>query len=473
MGSNYRQFLEKKSQSDVYSGFKPLWLPDFLFDFQKSLVDWSLRKGKAAIFADCGLGKTPMQLVWAENVIRKTNKPILLLTPLAVAQQTLAEADKFGIEAHRSHEGTVHPNINIANYERLHYFNPSDFSGVVCDESSIIKHCGGSTQKHLTRFMAKTPYRLLCTATAAPNDYVELGTSSEALGCLSHSDMLSRFFAQTDGKRKSVEEAKLARLSRGNYYQKLSYRVAQQIGNWKLRPHAETPFWKWVCSWARACRKPSDLGFSDELFLLPALQERHHIIEPKRPKDGMLFTLPAFGLHAEREERKRTLTERSEKVADLVSKSDSAVIWCHLNAEGDMLEQVVPGAVQIAGKDSDDKKEEIFAAFANGEVKKLITKSKIGGLGLNWQHCNHVVTYASHSYESYYQSIRRCWRFGQKRPVTVDIISTTGEAYVRDNMTRKAKAAEEMFVQLIAEMNNALHLRSNGYHQEVQLPSWL
>lgn len=468
----YSEFLERKAQSNYCSGFAPVWMPDFLFDFQKTLVEWALLKGKGAVFADCGLGKTPMQLVWAENVIRKTNKPVLILTPLAVAQQTVGEATKFGIQAERSREGEIHPNINVANYERLHHFNPDDFSGIVCDESSIIKHFGGSTQKHLTRFMCKLPYRLLATATAAPNDYIELGSSSEALGDLTYSDMLSRFFAQTDNKRKTADDLKIDRAG-GNYYQKLSYRVAQQIGNWKLKPHAELPFWKWVCSWARACRKPSDLGFADSKFKLPILTEQHHIIEPKTPADGMLFTLPAFGLHAEREERRRTLIERSEKVAELVSESDSAVIWCHLNPEGDMLEQVVPGAVQVAGKDSDAKKEEVFTAFANGQIKKLITKSKIGGLGLNWQHCNHVVTYASHSYESYYQSVRRCWRFGQKRPVRVDIISTTGEAYVRDNMTRKAKAAEQMFEQLIQEMNNAIRVTTNGYHEEVKLPSWL
>lgn len=472
----YKNFLITRSQLAGDYGFEPLWLPDSLFDFQQALVQWSIRKGRAAIFADCGLGKTPMQLVWAENVVRKTNKPVLLLTPLAVAQQTVKEAAKFDIEAHRSREGEVHPNINVVNYERLHNFDPNDFGGVVCDESSIIKHFGGSTQKLLTRFMLKCRYRSLWTATAAPNDYPELGTSSEALGYLGHTDMLSRFFNQKDNKKKKVriEDVKAARRARGGeYYAKLSYRVAQQIGNWQLKPHAELPFWKWVCSWARACRKPSDLGFSDGPFILPPLTESHHIVKPTTPAEGMLFVMPVFGLQAERDERRRTLVERSEKVAELVSGSDYAVIWCDLNAEGDKLEEVVPGSVQIAGKDPDEKKEEIFTAFSQGQIKRLITKAKIGGMGLNWQHCNHVVTYASHSFEQYYQKVRRCWRFGQTRPVQVDIVSTTGEEHVRENMERKAKAADEMFTRLVSEMNNALSLTTTGYHEEVKKPSWL
>jgi len=456
------------------SGFAPLWLPDFLFDFQASVTEWAIRKGRAAIFADCGLGKTPMQLVWAENVVRQTNKRVLILTPLAVAAQTLAEAEKFGIEAHRSRKGELHRGIVVANYERLHHFDPADFAGVVCDESSILKHFSGATQKAVTRFMLKVPYRLLCTATAAPNDYIELGTSSEALGELGYSDMLSRFFRQTDKQPHRMEEIKQWRQhGSGNHFGKLSFRVSQSIGQWRLKGHAVTPFWRWVCSWARACRRPSDLGFSDEGFVLPRLIEREHIIEPRRPADGMLFTLPAFGLKEERDERRRTLDERCELVADLVSHADPAVVWCHLNAEGDRLERAIADCRQVKGANTDDEKEETYHAFLTGETRVLVIKPKIGAWGLNWQHCAHVVTFATHSYEQHYQAVRRCWRFGQTRPVTVDIVSTEGERNVRANMTRKAEAADHMFTQLVAEMNQAQRVtRVADDATDVEVPSW-
>lgn len=471
---NYSDFIDRKSQSGARDGFEPIWMPDFLFDFQRALVDWSLRKGKSAIFADCGLGKTPMQLVWAENVVRKTNKPVLILTPLAVGPQTLGEAAKFDIEAHRSREGEVNPGINITNYERLHYFRPDDFGGVVCDESSILKHFTGVTQKEVTRFMAKVPYRLLCTATAAPNDYYELGTSSEALGALGYSDMLARFFMQDDKKKSRMNEVKLAREFRsGSHYQKLAYRVSQQIGQWRLKGHAELPFWQWVCSWAMACRKPSDLGFDDSNFILPPLNVRDHIITPQRPADGMLFTVPAFGLKEERDERRRTLEERADLAASLTAHGRQAIVWCHLNSEGDILEETIPGAVQVAGANSDEEKEEAYTAFSEGKIRVLVIKPKIGAWGMNWQNCSHVVTFASHSYEQYYQSIRRCWRFGQKFPVTVDIISTEGEVHVRESMIRKSEAADQMFEHLVANMNNATHITRAEYHKQPEMPKWL
>jgi len=473
--AKYAAFLSIKTQGGTAHGFAPLWMPDFLFDFQAALVEWAIQKGRAAIFADCGLGKTPMQLVWAENVARNTNKRVLILTPLAVAAQTVREGEKFGIATHRSHDGNLTGHIIVANYERLHYFRPEDFAGVVCDESSILKHFGGATQKALTRFMLKVPYRLLCTATAAPNDYAELGTSSEVLGVLGHSDMLSRFFVMEDAKRHRMNEVKLAREARtGNYFQKLSYRVAQQMGAWRLKGHAEVPFWRWVCSWARACRMPSDIGFEDGAFSLPPLLEREHIVEPVTPPNGMLFTLPAFGLAEERDERRRTMTERCSLVAGLLAHADPAIVWCHLNAEGDRLAAMIPDAVQVKGADESEAKEEAYGAFAAGAVRVLITKPKIGAWGLNFQHCAHVVTFASHSYEQYYQSVRRCWRFGQTRPVTVDIVATTGERHVRDNMVRKAKAAREMFDALVAQMNAAMHIpREPGHSITLEIPAWL
>jgi hypothetical protein len=470
---NYTEFLERKSQCGGDNGFDPIWMPEFLFPFQRALTSWSLKKGRSAIFADCGLGKTPMQLVWAENVARKTNKPVLIATPLAVSQQTINEASKFGIEATRSQDGTVH-RITVTNYERLEHFEPSDFGAMVCDESSILKHFGGTTQKRVTRFMSKMPYRLLCTATAAPNDYPELGTSAEALGEIGYSDMLSRWFKQDDKKKYRMNEVKLARGGRsGNHYARLAYRVSQQIGQWHLKAHAETPFFKWVCSWARACRWPSDLGFDDGKFRLPPLIERHHVVTPKTPQDGALFTLAAFGLKEERAERRRTLAERCGLVADLVNHNKAALVWCHLNVEGDTLERLIPGSVQVAGSDTDEKKENALMDFAAGNIRVLITKPRIAGFGLNFQHCGHVVTFASHSYEQYYQSIRRCWRFGRHNDVTVDVVSTEGEQHVRDNMIRKAEASSVMFDNLVRLMNESMRASRSAYNNEVEVPAWL
>ena len=481
MSATYEEFIERKSQSGAGDGFAPVWMPDFLFPFQSHLVDWAVRRGRAAIFADCGLGKTPMQLVWAENVMRKTNRPVLILTPLAVGAQTVAEGAKFGIECARSRDGSIPGGgaIVVTNYEKLHLFDPADFAGVVCDESSIIKHATGATQKAVTRFMSKTQYRLLCTATAAPNDYIELGTSSEALGEIGRSDMLSRFFRMLDNKGQDAERAEQARAESrvavsNNHYAKLAYRVSQTIGQYRLKGHAVTPFWRWVASWARACRKPSDLGFSDNGFALPRLIEREHTIEPLRPADGMLFTMPAFGLSEERDERRRTLTERCEFVAELVAHDRPAVVWCHMNAEGDLLEELIPGAIQVKGANTDDEKEAAYQAFGEGSARVLVIKPKIGAWGLNWQHCNHVVTFATHSYEQHYQAVRRCWRFGQQREVTVDIVSTEGERHVRENMARKARAADVMFSELVAQMTSATKIaRASTHNKTMEVPSWL
>lgn len=471
----YKEFLEKKAQSDIYEGFDSIFMPDYLFDFQKYLVEWSLKKGKAAIFADCGMGKTPIQLVWAENIVRKTNKRVLILTPLAVSYQTVEEGEKFGIECFRSTDGKTKGKITVTNYEKLHLFNSDDYTGIVCDESSILKHFGGATQKTVTRFMSKKPFRLLATATPSPNDFYELGTSCEALGVLSYSEMLSRFFNQTDGKDYRTNQIKLLREERKatNYYKKLAYRTAQQMRQWKMKPHAEKAFWKWVCSWARSCRLPSDLGFSDSKFILPELHKNDHIVMPKEPPPGYLFTPELFGLNQEREERKRTMDERINLVVDLANTNDFVFIACHLNIEGDLIEKSIPGSVQVAGKDSDDKKEERLLGFAKGKFKVLITKPKIGAWGLNYQHCNHIITFATHSFEQYYQFVRRCWRFGQKRPVIVDLISTEGETAVRNNMERKAKASREMFDKIVKYMDQSTWIEKTKYEMKVEIPSWL
>ena len=467
---DYRTFLVRKQQLDGDHGFTPEYQPEFLFDFQRHLVEWACRKGRAAIFAGCGLGKTPIQLAWAESVVRHTNKPVLILTPLAVSHQTVREAEKFGIEAHRSGDGKVMPNITVANYERLAKFDPDDFGGVVCDEASIIKHWSGATQKGVTRFLSKMPYRLLCTATPAPNDYIEMGTHSEALGDLTYSDMLATFFRQiSDDEKKRRATADDVIHSR-----RLSWRVIQSFGQYAMKPHAFEPFWKWVSSWARACRKPSDLGpYDDERFRLPDLIRRDHTITPKQPPDGWLFTIPAFGLNQERGERRRTLDERAELVADLTRESDSAVVWCHLNPEGDRLEKEIPGAVQVKGSQSEGEKEERLLAFLDGQARVLVTKPKIAGLGLNLQHCAHVVTFVDHSYEQFHQCVRRCWRFGQKRPVTLDVIATEGEINVRRNMERKEKLADQMFEAVVNFMNDAAKAHVRKPTSKMEAPPWL
>jgi len=453
---DYMEFLERKSQIDAGDGFDPVFMPDFLFDFQRALIEWSLRKGRSAIFADCGLGKTPMELVWAQNVVQHTNENVLIITALAVGAQMVQEAAKFGIEVHRSHDGIAHRGITITNYEQLHKFNPADFVGTVCDESSIIKNYNGTRRGEITHFMRKMEYRLLATATAAPNDYLELGTSSEALGYLGHMDMLARFF-------------------KNDLNNSASGRMRGEVIKWRFKGHAEVPFWKWVCSWARAMRRPSDLGFDDTRFILPPMVEQEHLVEVSSLADGMLFALPAVGLKEQRDERRRTIDDRAAKVASLVNPtSEQALVWCHLNEEGDMLERMIPDAVQVSGSDKDEAKEEKLLAFANGQARVLITKPKIADFGMNFQRCHHVTFFPSHSFEQYYQGVRRCWRFGQTSPVKVDIVTTEGELGVLKNLQRKAQNADKMFSNLVAEMNASLNIaRSSNFTKSQEVPQWL
>lgn len=460
MTVQYETFLDRKSQLRGGRGFDPIWMPDFLFPFQQALTEWSIQQGRAALFADCGLGKSVMELVWAENIVRKTNKPVLILTPLAVSHQFVREGDKFGIECVRSSDGTLPhgARVIVANYERLHHFEPSDFAGVVCDESSMLKCFDGKRRAFVTHFMRKTPYRLLATATAAPNDYIELGTSSEALGDLGHMDMLARFF-KNDTKTLHIHGSK-----HGDF----------TSARWRLKPHAEKYFWRWVCSWARACRKPSDLGFGDDDFVLPDLRTSETVVKATSLAPGMLFEMPATNLNEQRQEQRRTIHERCEAAADTLRHVESGIAWCQLNDESGLLQRLIPGAVAVAGSDPDDKKEEAFRAFAAGDVRVMVTKPTIGGFGLNWQHCADMTFFPSHSFEQYYQAIRRCWRFGQKRPVNVNVVTTEGGAGILDNLNRKAKQAEDMFALLVELMNDPAHIGRNQYGiEQEEVPTWL
>lgn len=453
--ADYAAFLDGKVQVGSDGGFGPTWVPDFLFDFQRLLVEWSVRKGRAAILASCGLGKTPCQLVWAENVVRHTNRPVLVLTPLAVAGQTVREAEKFGVDSVRSRNGLfpTGARVVVTNYDQLHKFRPGDFAGVVCDESACIKHMDAKRTAAVTEFLRTLPYRLLCTATPAPNDYDELGTSAEALGELGYQDMITKFFKQQTSKD----------------------HLGWGRTKYRLKGHAERDFWRWVCSWSRAVRRPSDLGCDDTRFVLPPLETVEHVVSARTKRPGYLLDLPASTLPEQREERRRTLRERCERVAELVSGTGRpAVCWCHLNAEGDLLARLIPGAVQVSGSDPDELKEERLLAFAAGQIRVLVSKPVIAAWGLNWQHCAHQTFFPSDSYEQYHQAIRRSWRFGQTDFVRVDVVSSEGERGVLDNLNRKAAAAELMYDRLVELMNESLSIRrDNPFTAAAELPPWL
>jgi hypothetical protein len=452
----YSEFLQAKISEGASHGFEPLFMPDCMIDFQKEMCSYAVRKGRAGLFEDCGMGKTLQFLTWAQNVVEHTNKPVLILTPLAVAAQTIREAAKFGIEATRSNDGKVTGKIVVTNYEKLHFFNWQDFVGVVCDESSVLKNQDAARRMAITNFMKKIPYRLLTTATAAPNDYIELGTSSEALGYLGFVDMLNRFF-KNDQNNSAMR------------------RMYGEAPKWRFRGHAEVPFWRWICSWSRAIRRPSDLGFADGDFILPALTETEHAVKARKLAPGMLFPIPARNLPEQREESKRTIEERCQKIAELMDHDRPGFVGCHLNDEADILEKLIPGAVQVSGREkSDEAKEEKLIGFADGDFRVLVTKPKIGAHGLNFQHCNHIAYFPSHSYEQYYQWVRRCWRFGQKSPVHVDLVLTEGQRKVMENLRRKSIAADKMFERLVQNMRHASGIKvENKMINKGSLPSWM
>lgn len=456
--SDYQSFLANKAQLYGKFGFAPHFIPDMAKDFQAHLIEWALVKGRAAVFADCGLGKTLIQLACAENVVRETNKPVLILTPLAVANQTVREGEKFGIECERVSDGDItgKAKIVVTNYERLHYFDHTQFAGCICDESSILKNVNGKHKAQIIEFMRRMKYRFLFTATAAPNDYMELGNSSECLGDLGYMDMLAKYFKNEQNSLHAVSSWK-------------------EGGKWRFRGHAERDFWRWVCSWARAMRKPSDLGFSDDGYHLPKLIMTEHIVRAMEHNPEYLFALPAFTMEEQRDEQRRSVKERCETAAEFLSDATTpSVAWCHLNEESTLLKNIIPGAVELKGGDNDDRKEEVLDAFQRGEIKCLVTKPKIAGFGLNWQHCAWHSFFPSHSFEQFYQSVRRSWRFGQENDVHVGIISSDGNAGVLANMKRKAANADKLFEQLVQLMNDELAFeRINKFTKEVEAPTWL
>jgi DNA modification methylase/superfamily II DNA or RNA helicase len=443
--TDYAAFLADKQIVAGPVGIEnPPALNAALFPFQRDITEWALRRGRAAIFADCGLGKTLMQLEWARCVAATTQRPVLILAPLAVAEQTEAEAARFGIEA-RYVRQDGDDGILVSNYEMLEHFDVERFAGVVIDESSILKAYDGATRNAIINAAQQVPYRLACTATPAPNDFMELGNHSEFLGVLTRPEMLATFFVHDGGETQT----------------------------WRLKKHARQAFWKWLASWSVMLRKPSDLGYDDTGYELPALSVEQHIVTSP-PDDGSLFALEALGLQERITARRDSVAERARAAAALVNASTEPwVVWCHLNSEADSFRALCPDAVEVRGSDDWDKKRATLTRFAAGGIRVLITKPSIAGFGMNWQHCARMAFLGvSDSWEQYYQATRRCWRFGQKRPVTVHVIASEREGSVVSNLQRKDQQADELARELIAHMSTlnrqALHhtMRTGDQYSE-------
>ena len=455
--SNYAAFIRHKKHSLGDHGFEPVWMPNRSFDFQKHIIKKSVQKGRIAVFADTGLGKTAIQLSIAENIVRKTNKRVLILTPLAVAFQFIQEAQLLGIDdiAHSKGEAPT-KKITVCNYERLHLLNADDFVCVMLDESSILKNFAGKTRDDIVAFIKRVPYRFLSTATPSPNDFIELGNSSEALGYMGYMDMLTKFFKSSQNTADSN---------------------SRNIGEkFYLKPHAEQDFFSWVNQWSMMLRKPSDLGFSDSGYALPALHVNKHVVTNESTwcvnSQASLFAMPAKSMTEVRAEQKVTVKERCEKAVSLAGDKTS-VYWCNLNEESSLLSELDSDAVEIIGGMSIEKKEDILVAFARGEIKRLITKPKMTSMGLNWQHCNHTVFFPTWSYEQYYQSIRRFWRFGQKSEVTCDMVISEGQERVMEALQQKTEKAIELYTKLVSSANTDFSFSVKEFDKTIQLPGFL
>lgn len=457
---DYEDYVRRKLALVIREGLSAKPKECGLFDHQRVLVEWALRRGSAAIFADTGLGKSRMQLAWADTVHRETGGDVLILAPLAVAAQTVTEGAEIGVQVTHCRElEDVRPGVNIINYDRLHKMDCSRFVGVVLDESSVIKHHNAKTFQSLTDAFRTTPYKLCATATPAPNDWTELGTHAEFLGICSRAEMLAEYFCHDGGET--------------------------QV--WRLKGHARSLFWRWVASWGAMIRKPSDLGFDDGRYNLPPLQVHQHTVEScmeSANAAGFLFPMEAGDLSARRDARRQSIDLRVQAAAELVNGNDRPwIVWCDLNAEGDGLRKAIPGAIEIRGSDDADVKEQRLIDFAAGKIRVLITKPSIAGWGLNWQHCRDVAFVGvTDSYEAYYQAVRRCWRFGQTQPVNVHVIASESEGSVVANIRRKEAIADAMAQELSAETNAAVRSEvlgaqraTNPYNntRAMQVPAWL
>ena len=458
MKNDYQKFLEAKRHSIGEFGFEANFIPDCSFDFQKEIIQRAVRKGRIGVFADTGLGKTLIQLSIAKNVVNHTNKKVLILTPLAVGFQFIKEAQDRNItdDIEISKDGRHTKKIVICNYERLHYFDPNDFVGVILDESSILKNFDGKIKNQITSFIKKIPYRFLSTATPSPNDFIELGTSSEALGYMGYMDMLGKFFKNNqnsvDSNNRNIGE---------KFY---------------LKPHAEKDFFAWVNQWSIMVKMPSDIGFSNDRYVLPELIVNKHVVANNSllDIDGQLqmFNRPAKNFNEIRHEVKMTINERCEKALELAH-GKTSVYWVNRNEESSIIRDNDNEAVEIIGSQSIDKKEEILKAFADGEIKRIITKAKMTGMGLNWQYCNHSVFFPTYSYEQYYQAIRRFWRFGQKENVTIDMVISDGQTRVIEALEQKTEKAIQLHKNLTENVNRVFEHKTKEFNKELIKPKFL
>lgn len=430
MGPDYDRWIHTKSSVTTFDSAPIVGVCDAAFPHQRDLILWSLRKGRAAIFADTGLGKTIMQLEWARNVA--TSGRVLLIAPLAVCRQTVDEGARFGVEcAYR--RGDAGDAITVTNYEMAEHFDPGDFAGVVLDESSILKSFTGKTRNMLIDRFGAVPYRLACTATPAPNDFTELGNHSEFLGVKSRVEMLAEYFVHDGGSTK----------------------------DWRIKGHAVDDFWRWVASWGAVIKSPADLGHDDTAYRLPPVEMREHTIRVDHSdawSEGLLFAPQAATLSDQRATRKATTAKRVQMAVDIAARADGPVlVWCEFNREGDALAAAIPDAVQVQGSDDPEVKADRLNGFARGDFRVLVTKPKIAGFGMNWQHCSEMVFMgASHSYEQTYQAIRRCWRFGQRRRVVAHVIRAETEQEILANYRRKEAAAERMAVVMTEKASEVL-----------------
>lgn len=432
----YSDFIQSKRIDNIYSGFEPSNLNPNLFDFQKDVVTWACRKGKAAIFEDCGLGKSIQQLSWANQVHQHTHSNVLIVAPLAVSKQTKREGEKFGIPVNIARtQDDVLPGINITNYEMLDHFNPSNFKGVVLDESSILKNYSGKIRNSIISKFRDIPYKLACTATPSPNDLMELGNHAEFLTDVTRAEMLAMFFVHDSG----------------------------DTAKWRLKKHATVEFWEWICTWAVMMRNPGEIGYTQQSFDLPDLNIIDHCIP------YFLGDIPEkLSMTHRRKSRRETIDDRCQYAADIVNNSDeSFIIWCDLNDESTLLSNLITDSVEIAGRHKSEYKEENMIAFSEEKIKALVTKPKIAGLGMNWQNChNQIFVGLSDSYEQYYQAVRRCWRFGQEYPVNVHIIYSQKEGAVVENIRRKEQIHNDMFVSMINAMQPIT--AKNIQHQSIK-----
>jgi len=461
--NDYEKFLASKIFLDKKTGFNVdiKELNPKLFDWQKVIVKWAIGKGRACLFEDCGLGKTPQQLEWGRLVVKKENSPVLILAPLAVAEQTYREGLKFNIDVNIcSRMSNIKKGINITNYEKLHKFNLDEFVGIVLDESSILKNFSGSIRNAIIEKTKNIPYRLACTATPAPNDYIELGNHSEFLGIMSRSEMLASFFINDTAN----------------------------TGNWRLKGHVkDNIFWEWLSSWTVMITKPSDIGFEDVGFSLPKIFYHEVIIKSNKGKPKYGFGLlgnAASTLNDRRRVRRETIDIRCKYAADLINKTDDIwVSWCNLNDEGIALKKYIEDSVEVAGRHPEDIKKKRMIGFADGKVKRIITKPKIAGLGMNWQVCSKAAFVGlSDSWEQFYQAVRRIWRFGQSKEVHIYIIIEEREKKVLANIKRKEAQAKDMIIGMMSHMINLTKKEIKSSEREyidytttvkMELPKWI